>query len=88
MLPGIYYEFPFLESDKQDCWFQQDGAMAHTTNSAMQMLSKFFGGHISRNLWPPRSLDLSPPDFYLVVFEGECAQKQPPARIRRFETKY
>jgi hypothetical protein len=23
-----------------------------------------------------------------VVFEGECAQKQPPARIRRFETKY
>jgi hypothetical protein len=35
-----------LEVDKQDCWFQQDGATAHTANSAMQMLSKFFGGCI------------------------------------------
>jgi hypothetical protein len=30
-----------LEVDKQDCWFQQDGAVAHTANSAMQMFSQF-----------------------------------------------
>jgi hypothetical protein len=43
-----------LEVDKQDCWFQQDGAMAHTENSTMQMLSEFFGGCIiSLDLWPP-----------------------------------
>jgi hypothetical protein len=28
-----------LEADEQDCWFQQDGAMAHRANSTMQMLS-------------------------------------------------
>jgi hypothetical protein len=47
MLPGIDYEFNFLlEVDKQECWFQQDGAMVHTTDSTMQMLSEFFGGRI------------------------------------------
>jgi hypothetical protein len=41
----------FLEVDEQDCWFQQDGAMAQTANSTVQMLSDFFGGSIiSRNL--------------------------------------
>jgi hypothetical protein len=43
-----------LKAVEQDCWFQQDGAMVHTANSTMQILSKFFGGHIiSQNLWPP-----------------------------------
>jgi hypothetical protein len=28
-----------LEVNEQDCWFQQDGATAHTENSALQMLS-------------------------------------------------
>jgi hypothetical protein len=52
-----------LEVNEQDCWFQQDGAMVQTANSTMQMLSEFFGGYIiSRNLLPPRSLDLSPLD--------------------------
>jgi hypothetical protein len=77
-----------LEVDEQDCWFQQDGATSHTANSTMQMLSEFFGGRIiSRNLWPPRSSDLSPPDFSSGVFEGERIQKQP-AHIRRIEAKY
>jgi hypothetical protein len=58
-----------LEADKQYCWFQQDGATAHTENYTMEMLSEFFGGRIiSRNLWPPRSPDLSPPNFYLWGF--------------------
>jgi hypothetical protein len=67
-----------LEVDEQDSCFQQDGATTHTTNSTMQM-SEFFGGRIiSRNLWPPRSPDLSPPDLYLWgFFEGEHVQKQP-----------
>jgi hypothetical protein len=58
-----------LEVDEQDCWLQQDVATAHTENSTMQMLSEFLGGRIiSRNLCPPRSPDLSPPDFYLWRF--------------------
>jgi hypothetical protein len=55
-----------LEVDERDCWFQQDGATVHTANSTMQMLSEFSGFCIiSRNLWPARSSDLSPSDFYL-----------------------
>jgi hypothetical protein len=46
-----------LETNEQDCWFQQDGATAHTANLTMQMLSEFFGSRIiSRKLWPPRFL--------------------------------
>lgn len=55
-----------LEADERHCWLQQDGATAHTANSTMIMLREFFGEHIiSRGLWPPRSPDLSPPDFFL-----------------------
>jgi hypothetical protein len=62
-----------LEVDKQDCWFQQDGAMVLTANSTMQMLSMFFGGStVSQNLWP---LDLAPLDFYLWGFLKENVYK-------------
>jgi hypothetical protein len=65
-----------LEVDEQDCLFQQDGAMAHAANSTMQMLSKFFGGHIIfLNLWPSRSPDLSPPVFHLWGFSKENVYK-------------
>jgi hypothetical protein len=58
-----------LEVEEQDCWFQQDGAMAHTENSTMQIFSEFSGGRIiSRNLWPSLSPDLSPTDLYLSGF--------------------
>jgi hypothetical protein len=60
------------EVDKQDCWFPQDGAMAHAANSTVQMC----GGHIiSRNLWPPQSPDLSPPDLYFCGFLKENVYK-------------
>jgi hypothetical protein len=84
-----------LEVDKQDSWLQQDGATAHTANSTMQMLSKFFDGHIIfQNLWPPSSLDLSPPDFYLWGFLKENThththtRTKQPTYIRRMGTKY
>jgi hypothetical protein len=51
---------------EQGCWFQQDGAAEHTVNSAMETLQELFGNNnISQNVWPPRSPDLSIPDFYL-----------------------
>jgi hypothetical protein len=59
-----------FEVDKQDCWFWQEGATAHTENSTMQMLSEFFGGRIiSLNLWSPRSPDLSLLDLSLGVLK-------------------
>jgi hypothetical protein len=65
-----------LEVYKQDCWFQQHEATAHTQNSTMQILSEFFGGRIiSRNLCPPWFLDLSLPDSYLWGFLKENVYK-------------
>lgn len=50
-------------------WFQQDGAPCHTANQTMQFLQRKFPGRVvSKNGdidWPPRSPDLTPPDFFL-----------------------
>ena len=47
-------------------WFQQNGATAHTSGRSMHLLKEFFGDRIiSKDVWPPRSPDLNPPDFYL-----------------------
>lgn len=51
------------------CWFQQDGATAHTTAAVLSFLQNTFGNRVlSRNAdvqWPPRSPDLTSPDFFL-----------------------
>jgi hypothetical protein len=75
-----------LEVDKQDCWFKQDGAMAHTANSTMQMLIEFFGGRIiSRNLWLSSIPGcIATGLISLGFFEGERVQKQR-AHIRRIK---
>jgi hypothetical protein len=46
--------------------FQQGGATAHVTRVSMALLSDVFGdGIIPKSIWPPRSPDLTPPDYYL-----------------------
>ena len=55
-----------------DFWFQQDGAPAHTSNKAKNYLDKKKPGKwIGKRgpiPWPPRSPDLTPPDFFLWGF--------------------
>ncbi len=47
-------------------YFQQDGATPHTANSVQDWLkSKFSGKFLDKKMWPPRSPDLNPCDFYL-----------------------
>ncbi|CAK9833776.1 hypothetical protein ANTRET_LOCUS10409 [Anthophora retusa] len=50
-------------------WFQRDGATSHTARDTIEMLKEIFPGRIVlRNSdidWPPRSPDLTPPDFFL-----------------------
>jgi hypothetical protein len=46
--------------------FQLDFATAHMSYVSLEALWKVFSDHIiSRGLWPPRSPDLVPCDFYL-----------------------
>lgn len=60
-----------LESvgDRDDLWFQQDGAPAHVAGETKAFLASIFQSKvISRDFhheWPPRSPDLTPCDFYL-----------------------
>lgn len=35
-----------LEPEERDCWFQQDGAPAHTAISTTEMLEEFFGHRV------------------------------------------
>lgn len=57
------------ENHMCDYWFQQDGATCHTARPTINLLRQLFPGRlISKNGdfdWPPRSPDLTPPDFYL-----------------------
>jgi hypothetical protein len=56
-----------LELDEHDCSFQQDGATCHTASETINILGNFFGDRfISKNIWPLRSLNLTPPDFFNV----------------------
>jgi hypothetical protein len=50
-------------------WFQQDNATAHTAAVSLRLVNQYFGERvISRGLWPARSPDLSPPDYFLWGF--------------------
>jgi hypothetical protein len=74
------------EVDERNCWFQQNGATAYTGNLTMQMLSEFFGSRIiSQNLWPPRSPDLSPPDFCLLGDLKENVYKNNPRTLEELK---
>ena len=50
-------------------WFHQDGAAPHTTRGVLAYLGEMFPGKVVSKggdvLWPPRSPDLSPLDFFL-----------------------
>jgi hypothetical protein len=61
--------YPFIAQLKEDeidkdC-FQQDGAMAHRAHMSMALLDDVFADRIiSKTIWPPRSPDISLPDFF------------------------
>jgi hypothetical protein len=47
-------------------YFQQDSATCHTSNVSMELIESFFPDHvISKAMWPPKSPDLTSPDFFL-----------------------
>ena len=59
----------FEDEDIGNIWFQQDGAKCHTAEATLDVLSPVFEDRIiSRRVkavWPARSCDLTPLDYYL-----------------------
>ena len=57
------------EVDVDNIWFQQDGDTCHTAEDTLDVFRPVFEDLIiSRRafvLWPPRSCDLTPLDYYL-----------------------
>ena len=69
-----------------DIWFQQDLATPHTCKRTQVLLEKKFGDHvISKGLWPARSPDLTPPDFYLFGYLKQKVYKERPTTLDELE---
>lgn len=66
-LPILLEEVPL--NMRKDMWLQQDGAPPHNSCVVREFLDrKFFNKWIGTNgpiLWPPRSPDMTPLDFFL-----------------------
>jgi len=60
-------------------YFQQDGATFHTSHANMAEIQSFFDDRvISKGLWPPRSPDLTPPNYFLWGYlKGRVYQNKP-----------
>ena len=74
--------FPEDDEDDQRSIYMQDGAPAHTSRMAMDWLQMRFPGRLISNksdfVWPPRSPDLNPCDFFLWGYmKQEIHRAQP-----------
>jgi len=60
-------------------YFQQDGATSHTSHASVAEIQSFVGDRvISKGLWPPRSPDLTPPDYFLWGYlKGRVYRNKP-----------
>ena len=60
-------------------YYQQDGATCHTSNGSMREIESYFKDSIiSKNLWTPRSPDLTPADFFLWgLLKGKVYKNTP-----------
>jgi hypothetical protein len=75
-----------LQVDEGNCWFQQDSATAHTASSTMVILHEFFGENvISKGLWPPRSPDLTSPDFSLWSYLKDTVYRSDPRDLKQLK---
>ncbi|KDR23995.1 hypothetical protein L798_07934 [Zootermopsis nevadensis] len=76
-----------LEETERVCWFQQDGATAHTASSTLAMLAEFLGDRvIFKGLWPPRSPDLTSPDFFLWGYLKQKVYANNPRTVAELQT--
>jgi len=76
------------DGELRNGYFQQDGATCHTSNESMTEIESFFDDQIiSKALWPPRSPDLSLPDFFLWGALKGKAYANKPRTIQELENK-
>jgi hypothetical protein len=75
-----------LQVDERNCWFQQDSATAHTAASTMGILHEFLSENlIYKGLWPPRSPDLTSPDFFLWSYLKDTVYRSNPRDLNQLK---
>jgi len=66
---NVFEEFcaQVTEEERQSFFFQQDGATCHTSRVFLQRVHGVFSEErtVSKNLWPPRSPDLTKYGYFL-----------------------
>ena len=78
-------EFLFTKIEEKDIhniWFQQEGATCHTAEATLDVLHSVFEDRIIscrvNVVWPPRSYDLTPLDYYLWgAVKDKCYADKP-----------
>lgn len=66
MLQKFFWPKVLRTASYEKYYFQQDGATPHTANDVQDWLkSKFLNKFVDKRMWPPRSPDLNPCDFFL-----------------------
>jgi hypothetical protein len=77
----IFHQFVNQLDDLEltNAYFQQDGATCHTSRRALAEIASFFQDRVvSKGLWPPRSPDLTPLDFFLWgMLKGKVYANKP-----------
>ena len=73
------YVNQLMDDELTTGYCQQDGATCHTSNVSMREIESFFQDRIiSKNLWPPRSPDLTPADSFLWgLLKGKVYKNTP-----------
>lgn len=75
-----------LQEYNSQTWFQQDAATCHTSNPSMDVKKEMFPNKVISKRgnieWPPRSPDLSPPDFFLWGFLKDKVYSNNPKTIK------
>ena len=79
---GPLSNFFIEEEDIGNIWFQEDGATCHTAEATIDVLRPVFKDRIiSRRadvVWPPRSCDLTPLDYYIWgALKDKCYTDKP-----------
>ena len=85
---GVHNEFvdQFGDDELRNGYFQHDGATCRTSSESMTKIESFFDDRIiSKALWPPRSPDLSPPDFFPVGRLKGKAYANKPRTVQELE---
>ncbi|GFU58291.1 putative DD41D transposase [Trichonephila clavipes] len=75
--------------DVQELWFQQDGATCHTARATIDLLKDTFGERLISRFgpvnWPPRSYDLTPPDYFLWGYVKSLVYADKPQTLDHLE---